>query len=495
MNWQDPRPLTLGLVLQALAACIAGAVLWRTWRAAASRSSTDRWSGYIVTLGFLARALSGVALFWISFLRLPVASTLQTGDGLWVYALDANNYMNWAHQAASRGPFEIVALTRTMPSVSFVQSLALAQTLFGNVASVAILLNCGWFLLMALLLRRWTQSLGPNGSLPGLFALAVVSFQPSLILWATQPLKDAFFGVLIVVWFYASRHWFDSFAAPGRMRVKLVSFGLLALSLYAIAGVRVYFAIMLWAAFGAAIALFVIQPAATRRLPRAIVGAMTWLLLSQMIVWSAEPYIPAGVRPFLVIGRRSQQSSITLLDSLVYARTGFVASGGDTQIRSGDLEGGDNQNRSRSWDEKLRGTARGLAATFLLRSWGRSLGLFDVEGGRGVWLFAEMDTFFFLLASVFSVALTARIAKRAGRLCPLAVQGLLSAAFVAVALAFVVTNFGTLFRLREMILLPLVLTPLAASGVHHTSASASAARSVAPSGSLSAPETDLRIGA
>jgi hypothetical protein len=469
MNWQDPRPLTLGLVLQALAACIAGAVLWRTWRAAASRSSADRWSGYIVTLGFLARAMSGVVLFWISFLRLPFASTLQTGDGLWVYALDANNYMNWAYQAASRGPLQIVALTRTIPSVSFVQSLALAQTLFGNVASVAILLNCGCFLVMALLLRRWTQSLGPSGSLPGLFALTVVSFQPSLILWATQPLKDAFFGVLIVVWFYAGRHWFDSVAEPGALKAKLVSSTLLGLSLYAIAGVRVYFGIMLWAAFGAAIVLFLIQPAATRRLPRAIVAAITWLLLSHMIVLSADPYIPAGVRRFLLTAGPAQQP-ITMMDSLVHARTGFVASGGDTQIRSGDWEGGGNQNRS--WAEKVRATARGLAATFLLRSWGKSLGLFDVEGGRGVWLFAEIDTFLFLLASIFSVALTARMATRARKLSPLALQGLLSAAFVAVALAFVVTNFGTLFRLREMILLPLVLAPLAASGVHHKSASA-----------------------
>src|ERR1041385_1146655 len=50
----------------------------------------------IIAAGFLLRAFAGQALFWISYLRLPIARPLQLGDGLWFFAVDGAFYVQYA---------------------------------------------------------------------------------------------------------------------------------------------------------------------------------------------------------------------------------------------------------------------------------------------------------------------------------------------------------------------------------------------------------------
>lgn len=489
--------------LRTLLAGAAGVVLWTAWRGASK--GADHWTIRIVTAGFLLRAMAGIALFWISYLRLPVMSGHHLGGGFWVFALDATYYMPLARAAASHGLFAIVVLDRAAwSSVSFLQILALAQILFGYVTSVGMLLNCASFLGGALALRSWSAGLGPAGRYPGLFALTVWSLDPSWILWSTQPLKDSFFGLLVIAWFGVSHHWFRSSLKPGSgWRRGLWALALAAV-LFELAGMRAYFALILWVAFGAGVVLSLLQASPVRRWRRLVVSGSLWILLSQVVLVSGGPLLPPTVRAFLspyesagselevgiesreavarkggAATREGAQEPIralvrkVLFRPLVALREGFLSSGGESQISRAaattrqEARGNPRMslpaappNPPEEWSSSL---LTGLAATFLPRAVGRSLGLYSIGGGRGAWAFAELDTLCFLAACLLGGLWTVRAAWRAGRLSPLALQAALSALLIAAGLAFVVTNYGTLFRLREMILMPLSLAPLAAT--------------------------------
>lgn len=105
----------------------------------------------------------------------------------------------------------------------------------------------------------------------------------------------------------------------------------------------------------------------------------------------------------------------------------------------------------------------GSAALILPRAVAQSLGLIQVHGGRGFWLFVEIDTLVFDAALV--VALASVIRRLRERRMPNAVFWLvlIVAGTIAVLLAYTVSNFGTLFRHRMMVYVCLALMPLALS--------------------------------
>nr|MDQ3282314.1 nuclear transport factor 2 family protein [Acidobacteriota bacterium] len=104
----------------------------------------------------------------------------------------------------------------------------------------------------------------------------------------------------------------------------------------------------------------------------------------------------------------------------------------------------------------------GAAALVLPRAIGEALGLFHVGGGRGWMWVTELDTLLFDAALLFAIAvLITNFA--AARRDPLVWFILTSTLLIAAPLGYSVTNFGTLFRLREMVLLGVILAPIAAS--------------------------------
>lgn len=441
--------------LRALLAGVAGVSLWTLWRRVARDG--DPAARCIVAAGFLVRAVAGVALFWLSWLRLPAVASRTLGEGFWSFAPDSAYYVPLASAATDRGLFALFTLDRAKwSSVSFVQILGLAEVLFGDVASVGLLLNSACFLGGALLLVRWSASLGRAGRWPGLFALAVLSFQPSWILWSTQPLKDSLTGLLVIGWFFASRFFFDAEGAPGAGWRRVLGALLLAAILYELAGIRAYFAFILLTSFGAGLVLSLLQASPVRRWRRFAAGVSVWILLSHVVVWSGGALLPPAARVLLVpyeagFGEIGEQARSGFFGPLDAFRGGFVSSGGASQIKGAGAD---------DWSRNL---LTGILATFLPHAVGKGLGLFSIGSGGGAWAFVEFDTVFFLFAALLSGLLTARAVWRGRRVTPLALQALLSALLVAACLAYVVTNFGTLFRLREMILMPLSLAPLAAT--------------------------------
>jgi len=104
----------------------------------------------------------------------------------------------------------------------------------------------------------------------------------------------------------------------------------------------------------------------------------------------------------------------------------------------------------------------GVGVMVLPRAVGEQLGVFHVGGGRGLFWFADLDTLAFDIVLLYVVAAMAMRLRTAWR-NPLAWLAFTITLLLAGPLAYSVTNFGTLFRLREMIYIGLLLTPLAAA--------------------------------
>jgi len=324
-------------IFQTFAALIACGLLYFLWAMTAPMAGRAR---QLVLAGLLIRAFAGQALFWISYLRLPVASNLQTGDGLWFFAIDATNYMRLASQTASGGLMPIIGMSRTEGSVVFVQALALFIAAFGNVASVALLLNLFCYMGICAIVTRW-GSIGGHVSSSATLALAAMALSPSAILWALQPLKDTLFIFLEVGFIGACVAWQRKWTAipVGRelaMGVFLAGMAM-AITLYGIAGIRWYVAAAMLAASGGFL-LLVAATASGRRVYAFVVAIFIFALISRAFVLSAEQYIPPAIQRVLnprtaVVEIRSLGG--ILLTTAEQTREGFERTGGATSIAAG----------------------------------------------------------------------------------------------------------------------------------------------------------------
>ncbi|HKS26097.1 MAG TPA: hypothetical protein VJZ76_25120, partial [Thermoanaerobaculia bacterium] len=295
--------------------------LWRlfVWSAAAMPPLAKR----IVVAGFLIRAVIGQALFWISWLRLPVARSMQIGDGIWFF-IDGWWYMSYARHLLNEGWMATLTLTDARyPSRVFVQLLTACVALFGDQASVAILLNCAAYLATCAILVR----LQPRGNGAVLFALAAVSFGPGMIVWALQPLKDTVFVLFIAALVYVCARWQE------RPRLSLgVAIVVLA---YALSSIRWYFGLVVWLALGL---FFVITALRTRhRVVLIAAAALLFAVLAQAVRLGGQEDIPIGIREMLDprprIAALWRPSKAT--QTVTNIRGGFERTRGATAIQPG----------------------------------------------------------------------------------------------------------------------------------------------------------------
>ena len=105
--------------------------------------------------------------------------------------------------------------------------------------------------------------------------------------------------------------------------------------------------------------------------------------------------------------------------------------------------------------------ASGFAAMFIPRAVAQPLGLVQIGGGRGFWLFADADTLVFDLVVLCAFGYCARsLVRRRRRATPLLILVVLVFAALTGPMIYSVTNFGTLFRLRQMVYVLAALLPL-----------------------------------
>jgi hypothetical protein len=444
-------------VVQLLLATVACFGLWRLCRAQPT----------IVVVGFLIRVFAAQGLFWISYLRLPFARSLQLGNGFWFFAVDGPFYLEYATKLVARGPAAILFLGDEFPSRFFVQVLSLFASAFGGVASVAILLNGAAYLLTCAIVMRLRRND---------VVLAAIAFSPAAILFSLQPLKDTLFMLLIVAVFAAFRRWEELWRAGGTRTQFLACAAAMLAVLYALAGIRWYFAAIVWGS--SAIFCLVSALRARRRGWALATNAVLFVLLAQSVRLGALDLPPTYDRllnPMTAVRWRPAAAEAHIAD----VRYGFETTPGATTIVTGTAL----ENPSPpptpaptaattpppvpppapqpAPQTLLSRVTTGFAAMFLPRVLAESLGIIHVGGGRGFWLFVEVDTIVFDLVLLYAIVYCTRSLRRG--------QARMTATFVLCVLVFVMTaapmlytvnNFGTLFRLRLMVYFVAALLPI-----------------------------------
>ena len=427
--------------LLAAAACCGLWLLWRLWFSAAEPRVQ-----LIVGLGLLARALAGQLLFWISFLGLPVARSMHFGGGYWFFGLDGAAYMAYANSIAGRGLGSLLVIEGPYPSRAFVQILTAFVAAFGGVETVGLLLNLFAYLVTCTLLVRLQPR--TNGAL--LFALAALAFGPAMLLWSLQPLKDTVFVCILTLLIFLLFRWQE------RPRLWLAA-AMLAL-FYALATLRWYMALIVWAM----LPLFFLLAALRmprRRAAALVAGLLLFAVASQAVRRGGgsdiHPLMARFLDPHTAIEAVRRPQMTRALDT---ARRGFEHTRGNTTLQPGHVLATPTTLPAPQRDARL---ISGSAAGLLPRMIGQPLGLFEVGGGRGLWLFADADTLALDAVLVFAAVYCVRARRR---VTPLFVLVLLVLVATGGPLFYTVNNFGTLLRLRGMIyflaaLLPLTLAP------------------------------------
>jgi hypothetical protein len=312
---------------------LAGLALFRLWR---STRSTDRWLNAAIAAGFALRALLGAALFWISYLHLQIATSLQKGDGLWFFAVDAFQYYPQALGAAHAGVWTIVTFDRTVAAVAFVQAFATAILLFGRVASAALLLNAFCYLGAMWIIVR-TSAQDERARIAARVAVLAISLSPTFILWSLQPLKDTMFQFLVVAFVGAcvawQRTWMSS-AQAGRAAALAAA---MAAAMFLLSGLRWYFALVVL--LGAAAFTILVAFRATQRKAVAFAAAVLVLfVLSRAFLFGAGPYVPPAIHDVLTPATNGHGvfgAAFAMAGGVENARQGFERSGGATQIGLG----------------------------------------------------------------------------------------------------------------------------------------------------------------
>jgi len=557
---------------------MAGLAIFLLWRRVASSSRPIFW---LVTAGVLLRSVGGVLAFWMSYLGLPVARSLQIGRGLWVFALDATLYVQYAVTYAAGGLQSILLVNKTLPSPFYIQTLAAAMLCFGSVISVAVLLNVAAYLGCCAIILSFSEGT-PR---PVVFAIAALSLSPSAVVWSLQPLKDVTFLFLVVSFFGAARVWQQLWRGDASRRQLvhgIVWSLLLAALLYGISGIRWYFgAVILVAAVP--FAVMTIAGASSRMAAAAVSLLMLPLSLAAFFA-AAGPYIPPSIRNAVSAHSLKEHAAVPrlVLRTVIESRRGFDKVGGATTIGAGraireidaalaspappaaqvvakapkppvtispkqpaDLAAAAvvpvaaqvvakaakppvtispkqpadlptaaavvpvaaqvattakppvtpaaatpvappaaaavatepmpsprsparNVTPQRAQPavavpvSSLARILAGTAAIVLPQSLALRLGIVDVRGGQGLWLFVEVDTVIFDIVLGFALFSIAVAVRRRTLVAPLFWMMLFVTVAVGLALVYTVSNFGTLFRHRDMILVGLVLLPLAA---------------------------------
>jgi hypothetical protein len=90
----------------------------------------------------------------------------------------------------------------------------------------------------------------------------------------------------------------------------------------------------------------------------------------------------------------------------------------------------------------------------------RSLGLLEMGGGRGFWWFTDIDSLVFDIIFIIAVVFVVR-RLRWGTIANPIFWFVIVLGAVAVPIAYTITNYGTLFRLRAMLYVVLALIPVA----------------------------------
>jgi hypothetical protein len=462
--------------------------------------------GTIVALGILSRIIIGLTLFAISYLELPVAQSLQAGGGFWQIAVDASRYYTDALVAIEQGIFATDYEGFTSPF--FVQILAIWLLLVGASPIAALMLNvCAYVATAVLIVTAYGPLNDRRRDLPCVVAVGAYSFWPAIFIHGTQPLKDDIFFALIamvcVALLIVLRVIVYGWRAAGGVTAIATAFAVVVAGSFGLAGIRWYFPIIICGALVSVFALFLLRGRLTS-LPFYVAGSASVVLA----VWlaaggfqnlaSAFLFATGGESPLGVV-RSLDDIPAALVEMMRTARTGFLLAAGNTNIATplhdGSSKDGVRRRPQSLWNavpgraaangldssplsevelatvratprsvgEHVVTATRGLAIVFVPISLLKATSFVKFDGGRGILPVADLDTIFQDVAIVTLLALVWRRRREIGTRMPFVAFCLILAGATAVLLGYVVTNYGTLFRMRPMMAIPLCVLVVALS--------------------------------
>ncbi len=432
-------------------------------------SRVDSRLGTIVRIGVVVRVGLGAALFWISYLNWAPLAHLHSADGFWELAPDARLYFWLAADAAQSG---LHVVQPHSPSPTFVRALALWLRIVGSTPGAVVLLNA---LLLVGACRLVVALLPPVPSRGALAAVFVIvsglSLSPALILCGAQGLKDQFLLTLLVLMAFGAVRWLDASRASG--------LAIMSVALLLVSGVRAYVACFAVAS----VALAVVCGAA--RAPRqklrhfaagaAAVGCL-WLMfmigagayyapfgvpVANSLNRIAGNQLPASTMRFLSRGPRPTNARIrarSLTELVETSRVGFVRAAGATSF-AGAADGRLPRKGVRRPLLLLRWIGEGLTLIFLPVSVLQAAGLVEFTGGRGLLFVTDADSCFNLLSVAAIGWLFVRMPRRG--FSAYTVYAITLTIVTTLLMAYVVSNFGTLFRLLLMSVALIWLSALA----------------------------------
>jgi hypothetical protein len=448
--------------------------------------------GWLVAIAILLRAAGGLTLFLVSYFGLPVAQPLQAGGGFWGLAIDATAYYANALGAIER--LTLFPLDHSIPSPFYVDALTVWMLTVGPSPIAGMFLNlCLYVCLMALLVRSFGPVNDWRRDLPCLVAVAAYSFSPAVLLHSTQPLKDELSLMLVGIICLAVlelRALRDARLRRGNLLIAAVCLSAIGFGIYGISGVRWYLGVILIGALGAALTIAVVAGLDTPR--RRYLGLSLTVLLVGCAGFrgGAHPYynaylgihlrhlIESNLPQHLSVQEIRSSATATLGDvsrlrakmsaSVGTARTGFLASGGATNIVlpiRPETDGATAVSRAMPHTrmEQLRAAAIGLGVMTIPMSVLKTTTGIEMDGGRGLLWVVDFDTLFVDVGTLAMLLLvwTRRSSIRDGQ--TMVLFCLILGGTIAILLGYVVTNFGTLWRMRPLAALPIWIMAAALS--------------------------------
>jgi hypothetical protein len=440
--------------LQIAAVCAALAGVSGAWRFVSRRS---RVAGLIFAAGLLIRTAGAAFFLATSSFALPFMTSLQMGNGFWTLASDAQEYYRLGGLVADRWQATITP--------GYVGPLGLWMRVVGvNPASPVLFALVMYALAVVTLVAAFGRSTTPVARRALDLGVAALSFSPMLIYAGVFGLKDVFFTALVVVFGAAYFTLIATAWTRATLGTNLLAAAAAAVALWFIAGTRAYFSILLWAAAAVTYAWCVLAGVPSRR--RAVLQAAAVLpALALVIFFGAEGNYPRFVRnlvtsaPAAVIEGRAPIASGGI-DELDRRRRAINDYGGNSMItRRSETPASVAVPAETTRSGRLEGLAVGLGAVFVPSSLLDRLAAVDINIGMSARLIADADTLAFDAMAV--LILWVVIVNRREISLPPLLFGLGLAILVALPLGYVMTNYGTLIRLRLLVSAPLWLVTLA----------------------------------
>lgn len=432
----------------------------------------------LFAVGLLARVAIGLGLA-LSWLASGRPNGLDGPDPRWFP--DAQMYYVGAAEAAAHG---LTTVADTEASPVFVRALALWMRVTGETHAGAHLLNVLVFAAVCVAICAVAaRGRDRRGQQIAALVVGIFALSPNLIILASQPLKDTlFFGAFACVAIALERLLSDT--PDANVNLRAVPLAGVLLGVYLMSGMRAYFGLLILGLLAGVLALRAVHLGRLRRrLPGAFIMRSAVLLA---VVWvgcrvGGGPYYSLFVDPFVAplttragaavtyaLGAVGYQGSSEpapvatdggFLTVVERSRRGFETSGGSTNMAPPQL---DRSARS-GLMSRVAGALLGLGAVFVPVTLLRATGLVDFEGGGRFLLLTDLDTLYLDGAIALCVAFVWRRRFQIDRGRTLALVLLLLGTVGAVLVGYVVTNYGTLFRLRLLAVVPFWLLPLVAA--------------------------------